>query len=83
MLAHVIESDWYYGREMGIREKQPDPTDRALVEARRAAVLDILRRPSDGTPLAGRTWTPRYAAGRIAWHALDHAWEMEDRSDPA
>ena len=49
----------------------------------RAAMLDVLRRPSDGTPLAGRTWTARYAARRIAWHALDHAWEMEDRSTDA
>jgi len=23
-----------------------------------------------------------YAARRTAWHALDHAWEMEDRSKP-
>ncbi len=26
---------------------------------------------------------PRYAARRIAWHALDHAWEVEDRTEPA
>ncbi|MEY2437652.1 MAG: hypothetical protein QOF97_2488, partial [Acidimicrobiaceae bacterium] len=25
-------------------------------------------------------WAYRYAARRIAWHALDHAWEMQDRS---
>ena len=29
---------------------------------------------------AGRPWPERYAARRIAWHALDHAWEIEDRS---
>jgi len=28
----------------------------------------------------GKRWPPRYAARRIAWHALDHAWEIEDRS---
>jgi hypothetical protein len=83
MIGHVIESDWYYAREMGIREKQTDPTDRAAIEAIRAAMLEVLRRPSDGSPLADRTWPPRYAARRIAWHALDHAWEMEDRTDPA
>lgn len=83
MIGHVIEADWYYAREMGIRERQPDPTDRAAVEAMRAAMLEILRQPSDGSPLAGRKWPPRYAANRIAWHALDHAWEMEDRTDPA
>jgi hypothetical protein len=46
-------------------------------------MLDVLRTPSDGSPIAGRKWTARYAAHRIAWHALDHAWEMEDRRDPA
>ena len=35
-----------------------------------------------GSPLAGRKWPPRYAVRRIAWHALDHAWEMEDRTEP-
>lgn len=83
MIGHVVESDWYYAREMGIREKQSDPTDRAAVEAMRAAMLKILRQPSDGSPLAGRKWPPRCAAARIAWHALDHAWEMEDRIAPA
>ena len=81
MVGHVIESDWYYARELGIKGKQPAPADRAAVEASRKAVLEILGRASDGKPLGGRTWTQRYAARRIAWHALDHAWEMEDRSD--
>jgi len=29
---------------------------------------------------APRYALPRYAARRIAWHVLDHAWEIEDRS---
>ena len=82
MLAHVFEAEWYYAREMGIKVKQPDPTDRAAIDALRTAMLEVMREPSDGSPLAGRKWTARYAAGRIAWHALDHAWEMQDRSEP-
>ncbi len=82
MIGHVAESDAYYAREIGITGKRPDPTDRPAIEAMRAAMLEILRQPSDGSPLAERTWTARYAARRIAWHALDHAWEMEDRSEP-
>ena len=82
MLAHVFESDWYYAREIGIRVPQPAATDRAAIDAMRTAMLDLLRQPSDGSPLAGRKWTSRYAARRVAWHSLDHAWEMEDRSDP-
>ena len=26
-------------------------------------------------------WPWRYVVRRIAWHVLDHAWEIEDRSD--
>jgi hypothetical protein len=81
MVGHVIESDWYYAREVGLRFKAPKPDDRAAVEAARREVLAVLRQASDGSPLAGRKWPLRYAARRIAWHALDHAWEMEDRSE--
>ena len=70
------------GQEIGAAVKLTDPSDRRQVKAVRAAILEILRQPSDGTPLAGRRWTQRYAARRIAWHALEHAWEMEDRSEP-
>ena len=48
----------------------------------RAAMLDVLGAARDGAPLAGKRWPARYAAHRIAWHALDHAWEIEDRSEP-
>jgi hypothetical protein len=83
MIDHVIGADHAYAHEIGLRRPEPSRTDRAAVDTERAAVLDVLRRPSDGSPLADRRWTHRYAARRIAWHALDHAWEMEDRSEPA
>jgi hypothetical protein len=80
MIGHVTESDWYYAREIGIKARQPAAGDRVAIEALRAQVLAVLRQPSDGRPLADRRWPARYAARRIAWHALDHAWEIEDRS---
>jgi hypothetical protein len=83
MIGHVIEADHYYAREVGVRLPQPSPDDRGAVAAERAAILDVLRLPSDGSPLADRKWTARYAARRIAWHALDHAWEIEDRTESA
>lgn len=82
MLGHVIEADGAYAREMGLKLPPGSLDDRPTVEALRTAMLEVLRRPSDGSPLAGRRWPVRYAARRIAWHALDHAWEMADRSDP-
>lgn len=81
MLSHVAEADYAYAREIGIRLRERPWDDRAALDALRVAVLEAIRTPSDGSPLAGRRWTVRYAARRIAWHALDHAWEMEDRSD--
>lgn len=83
VVMHVNEADHAYAREIGIKQKPPDPDragGRAAVEAMRASMLEILARPSDGSPLAERKWPQRYAARRIAWHALDHAWEIEDRS---
>jgi len=81
MVGHVIEADHAYAREIGIHQKPPTADDRAAVQAERAAMLNVLRQPSDGSPLADRSWPLRYAARRIAWHALDHAWEMQDRAD--
>ena len=79
MLDHVNDADAAYAAVIGRKHR---PVDRAAVEAMRADVLAVLREPSDGSPLAGRRWPQRYAARRIAWHALDHAWEIEDRSTP-
>jgi hypothetical protein len=79
--AHVIDADHAYAREIGVRLPAPSLADRAAVETERAAMLAILGEPSDGTPLADRRWTTRYAVRRIAWHALDHAWEIEDRTE--
>ena len=45
-------------------------------------MLEELRKASDGGPMGGKKWPPRYAARRLAWHVLDHLWEIEDRSDP-
>ena len=83
MIGHVIEADHAYAREIGVRLPEPHLGEHEAVQAERAAMLEVLRRPSDGGPLAERRWTQRYAARRIAWHALDHAWEMEDRSEPS
>lgn len=81
VVEHALMADHAYARQMGIRIAPPTVGDAASVKALRAAMLATLREPSDGSALAGRTWPPRYAAHRIAWHALDHAWEIEDRAE--
>ncbi len=82
VISHVMDADRAYANEMGIKIREFAPDDRPAVRAMREAMLDVLRAARDGAPLAGRRWPARYAAHRIAWHALDHAWEIEDRSSP-
>jgi len=80
VVSHVTEADHAYAREMGLKSRLPEPADQAAVRAMRDSMLEALSARSDGSPLAGRRWPPRYAARRISWHVLDHAWEIEDRS---
>ena len=82
IVDHVIGADGIYARKLGLRLPVPDGTDTAGLRAFRRAVLDALATPSKGTALVDKGWPQRYAARRIAWHALDHAWEIEDRSQP-
>ncbi len=83
MIAHCVAADNGYAAQIGIRRREPAWDDLPAVEAQRLAILEVIGQPSDGGTLAGRKWTARYAARRIAWHSLDHAWEIEDKSDPA
>ena len=79
---HVVAAETAYARKLGVRHKEPAFDDLGAVRALRGEILEALRLPSDGEPPAARGWPPRYAARRIAWHALDHAWEIEDKSGP-
>jgi hypothetical protein len=80
ILEHVAGSDRGYAAAMGLRNTAED---RRSIDAVREEILQVLRQPTDGSPLGGKRWPSRYAARRVAWHALDHAWEIEDRSEPA
>ena len=71
--AHVLGAESAYAPKLGLRLKQPPADDVRAVAAFRAAILA-------GLDAGEGSWPPRYAARRIAWHALDHAWEIEDRS---
>jgi hypothetical protein len=81
IVAHVLEAERAYAAQMGIKIAEFASDDRAAIDAMRGSMLDVLRAAREGTPLAGRRWPPRYAGHRIAWHALDHAWEIEDRTE--
>ena len=70
MVDHVIEAERHYVRKLGVPLPPRTPWDQ-----QRAALLEALRdAPADSS------WSPRYVLRRTAWHVLDHAWEMQDRS---
>ena len=83
MIDHVLGAEGAYIRKLGLRLPAPARGDRAAIRAFRKAINEVLGKPSNGKPLVEKGWPQRYAARRIAWHALDHAWEMQDRSDGA
>ena len=68
MVEHVNNAELAYSRKLGIRAIK-DPGEI------RAAIIDAVHaRPTD------TGWPLRYAVRRIAWHVIDHAWEIEDKS---
>ena len=77
---HVIGAETVYARKIGVRHREPAAGDDAALEALRRDVLAAVRTGSAGGPVE-KGWPLRYAARRIAWHALDHAWEIEDRRE--
>ena len=69
MVDHVAAAEEAYARKMGLKN------------ASRADILEAIRAARDSTPVKENGWPPRYVVRRMAWHVLDHAWEIEDRSD--
>jgi hypothetical protein len=83
MIDHVLSAEAAYARKLGIRHRPPALDDPVAIEAMREEIAAVLAASSDGAPPVANGWPARYGARRIAWHALDHAWEMQDRAGPA
>ncbi len=85
ILEHVREAERGYLSALGAPVKPTGTTADALTRQVRAAVRTGLAASAHGQiPAKGRRggvrWRPRKFARRLAWHALDHAWEIEDRA---
>lgn len=81
MYEHVLGAEQAYAGKVGVRVRQPSSDDTAAISAMRGALLAVIRADRTGAPAREGGWAPRYCARRLAWHALDHAWEIQDRSD--
>jgi hypothetical protein len=79
MLNHVAESEAGYARLLGLKYKVDTYGTPEAQELRQGIAATLLAARA-GVPLRDKGWLPRYAARRIAWHALDHLWEMQDKT---
>ncbi len=77
---HIIDAESAYTTKLGLELRTPKRDDGAAVAATRKAILDAIRASAGGPQTGEKRWPPRYVARRMAWHLLDHAWEIEDRS---
>jgi hypothetical protein len=85
IVEHVRDVDASYLKSLGgsLTMNDDDEPGQALATIREA-ILTALAAAARGElptrgPRGGARWTPRYFVRRLAWHELDHVWEIEDR----
>jgi hypothetical protein len=88
IIDHMREAEEGYLGALGARPPKAVASDPSgSMERLRSAFLATLRAVVGGEPIpeprnTKKPWSPRFAVRRSAWHALDHAWEIEDRTGP-
>ena len=86
IIGHVREAEAAYLGQLGSRPPPAGGEDpKRPMALLRAAFVTALEDAVAGRPFANprntkRPWSVRYTIRRSAWHVLDHAWEIEDRS---
>ena len=86
MIEHVMGANEGYLGSVGWKFKRDNRAEvDKQMEQIRMALSDALKASASGEipakgPRGGTRWTARYFVRRVAWHILDHAWEIEDRS---
>jgi hypothetical protein len=81
VIQHVLGAEASYLNSLGGKLEKGEEVD---LGRSRQAILDTLAAAARGEipargPRGGVRCTPRYFVRRMAWHVLDHAWELEDR----
>lgn len=86
ILGHVIDSNHVYLARLAYKVQRSQQRDllaelQTIWQTDQEAIENAIRNglPQSG-PRGGRIWTLRFFVRRVAWHVLDHAWEIEDRS---
>ena len=85
ILEHVLGADQVYLARLAWKHKKEagmNPTEE--LSQIRQAILNALEVAAKGGlpeqgPRGGSIWPARYFIRRVAWHVIDHTWEIEDR----
>jgi hypothetical protein len=84
ILLHVMEAELAYLARLGWQpasSPKGDPQEdlrHVRQEAEKALEYAVTTGLPDKGPRGGKRWKPRYFVRRVAWHVLDHTWEIED-----
>ena len=85
LIEHVRNVDASYLTSLGgkLTPSDDDDSSQGFAHIRQAILTTLIAAargevPARG-PRGGVRWTPRYFVRRLAWHELDHAWEIENR----
>lgn len=85
IVEHVVNSDASDLARLAWRYRVQNPQDPVEeLGPLRQAILNALARAALGevtgvSRWSGDLWTPRRFVRNLAWHTLDHTWEIEDR----
>jgi len=85
IIEHVVGAEESYLKTLGWKMKavKDETIDQRKVRVR-DEVLRGLEAAAGGQlpkvgPRGGKSWPPRFFVRRLAWHVVDHTWEIEDR----
>ncbi len=79
MMAHVADAQAAYIDAIGGKWREGAPWAETKREFEKVLADRAAGKLPDVGPRGGKRWPAPYAIRRSAWHALDHAWEIEDR----
>ena len=88
LLDHCLQADRVYLSKLGSRKPRVASDDWFEIEAAmRETAVEAFRARASRRPVlepsrAQQLWPPRWYARYVSWHALVHAWELEDRRLP-
>jgi hypothetical protein len=78
IVGHVVHTEQEWAKKLGVVHASWRQADEEGLVAHRDASCTAIRSFHEQGKMA-RTWPLRFLIRHTAYHALDHAWEMEDK----